>query len=159
MINPKKLKSWSLFEDQRGTIDIKKIPHNFSLKQINITSNKKYVIRGMHYQTNKQNKILVLLSGEILDVLVDIHNYKIYYFNLTESNSTLFIPHNYAHGFQVLSSKAKLLYLFDDTFKIKRQLGFDALDKKIGIKWNKQKKILSVKDSKLQSFDQFQKKI
>ena len=36
-------------------------------------------------------------------------------------NSTLFIPHNYTHGFQVLSSKADLLYLFDDTFKIKSQ--------------------------------------
>ena len=43
----------------------------------------------------------------------------------------LFIPKNYAHGFQVLSNKVEMLYLFDGLYKKKIILGLTYLMKKL----------------------------
>lgn len=159
MIKPRIIKSLNIFKDTRGSINIRKIPKDFSLKQMNITENKKFVIRGMHFQKNTQNKIIILLGGKILDVLINVHTMKKYYFKMSERYSTLFIPFNYAHGFQVLSSSAQLLYLFDDKFKVKNQIGFNVFDKRLNINWYNQKKIISSKDSNLEDFEKFSKKL
>ena len=159
MIKPKLLNSPTVIKDKRGEIKINKLPNAFKLKQFNFTSNNKYIVRGMHYQKNTQNKILILLRGKILDVIMNINTKKVYYFELSKNNSTLFIPSNCAHGFQVLSEKAELLYLFDDYFINTNQIGFNILDKKIDIRLRKQKIILSEKDKKLSNFNEFKKKI
>ena len=83
---------------------------------------------------------------------------KIYYFTLNKDKPMLFIPKNYAHGFQVLSNKVEMLYLFDGPYQKKDNIGFNIFDEKINIKWKNPKKIiLSQKDKLLGSFEDFLK--
>jgi len=64
--------------DKRGKISILQIKKKFNLNQINFSLSNKYVVRGMHFQKEiKQNKILILNHGKILDVLVNLKNNKI----------------------------------------------------------------------------------
>ena len=73
------------------------------------------VIRGLHYQLkpHAQTKLIRVLSGSILDVVVDIREGSPTYgkaFSLelsAENNKQLLIPKGFAHGFSVLSETQK----------------------------------------------------
>lgn len=149
------------FNDVRGKIRIFKNIKNFQLKQLNYSESKKHVIRGMHYQKkNLINKIIYITHGKILDVLVNIKTKQIYYYLLDNKNPMLFIPKDFAHGFQVLSDKVKMIYLFDGNYEKVNSIGFNAFDKDLKIKWNKSRKsILSKEDKLLGSFEFFLEKI
>ena len=158
-MNISKTLSFKKYLDDRGSIKIFKKISSFDLKQINFTHSKKNVVRGMHFQKkNLISKIIFITSGEILDVLVNVNTKKIYYFTLNKDKPMLFIPKNYAHGFQVLSNKVEMLYLFDGPYQKKDNIGFNIFDEKINIKWKNPKKIiLSQKDKLLGSFEDFLK--
>ena len=146
------------FDDVRGKIRIFKNIKNFQLKQLNYSESKKHVIRGMHYQKKKNliNKIIYITHGKILDVLVNIKTKQISYYLLDNKNPMLFIPKDFAHGFQVLSDKVKMIYLFDGNYEKVNSIGFNAFDKDLKIKWNKSRKsILSKEDKLLGSFEFF----
>ena len=149
------------FDDVRGKIRIFKNIKNFKLKQLNYSESKKHVIRGMHYQKkNLINKIIYITHGKILDVLVNIKTKQISYYLLDNKNPMLFIPKDFAHGFQVLSDKVKMIYLFDGNYEKVNSIGFNAFDKDLKIKWNKSRKsILSKEDKLLGSFEFFLEKI
>ncbi len=149
------------FDDVRGKIRIFKNIKNFQLKQLNYSESKKHVIRGMHYQKkNLINKIIYITHGKILDVLVNIKTKQISYYLLDNKNPMLFIPKDFAHGFQVLSDKVKMIYLFDGNYEKVNSIGFNAFDKDLKIKWNKSRKsILSKEDKLLGSFEFFLEKI
>ena len=149
------------FDDVRGKIRIFKNIKNFQLKQLNYSESKKHVIRGMHYQKkNLINKIIYITHGKILDVLVNIKTKQISYYLLDNKNPMLFIPKDFAHGFQVLSDKVKMIYLFDGNYEKVNSIGFNAFDKDLKIKWNKSRKsILSKEDQLLGSFEFFLEKI
>ena len=149
------------FDDVRGKIRIIKNIKNFQLKQLNYSESKKHVIRGMHYQKkNLINKIIYITHGKILDVLVNIKTKQISYYLLDNKNPMLFIPKDFAHGFQVLSDKVKMIYLFDGNYEKVNSIGFNAFDKDLKIKWNKSRKsILSKEDKLLGSFEFFLEKI
>lgn len=156
-MSKKFLKNFNEFNDLRGKIKIFKNIKNFELKQLNYSESKKYVIRGMHYQKNNLiNKIIYVTHGKILDVLVNIKTKKVFYYYLNKNNPLLFIPKDFAHGFQVLSDKVEMLYLFDGFYEKKNSLGFNAFDQSIKIKWLKSKKwIMSEKDKSYDSFELF----
>lgn len=149
------------FDDVRGKIRIFKNIKNFQLKQLNYSESKKHVIRGMHYQKkNLINKIIYITHGKILDVLVNIKTKQISYYLLDNKNPMLFIPKDFAHGFQVLSDKVKMIYLFDGNYEKVNSIGFNAFDRDLKIKWNKSRKsILSKEDKLLGSFEFFLEKI
>ena len=149
------------FDDVRGKIRIFKNIKNFQLKQLNYSESKKHVIRGMHYQKkNLINKIIYITHGKILDVLVNIKTKQISYYLLDNKNPMLFIPKDFAHGFQVLSDKVRMIYLFDGNYEKVNSIGFNAFDKDLKIKWNKSRKsILSKEDKLLGSFEFFLEKI
>ena len=149
------------FDDVRGKIRIFKNIKNFQLKQLNYSESKKHVIRGMHYQKkNLINKIIYITHGKILDVLVNIKTKQISYYLLDNKNPMLFIPKDFAHGFQVLSGTVKMIYLFDGNYEKVNSIGFNAFDKDLKIKWNKSRKsILSKEDKLLGSFEFFLEKI
>jgi dTDP-4-dehydrorhamnose 3,5-epimerase len=90
-------------------------PVNF--KQQNLSYSKKMVRRGMHVQEN-QWQLVTLLSGTVIDVLLDVRIDsstfgKFTSFTLTtnsdEVNQILISP-GIAHGFGVLSEDAYMLY-------------------------------------------------
>ena len=148
--------------DTRGYSQIFEFDKYFKnkFKRVYFSINKnKGTIRGLHFQKkNKQNKLLIVQEGTIFDVLVNINkkskNFKkIYTFKLGDKKkfNCIYIPANFAHGFQTLKKNTKLIYLIDQKFEKKNELiKFD--DKNLNIKWPFEKKIISKKDNQNSTF-------
>ena len=156
-----------LFKDERGffyeSYNKKKLDNNIKIifVQDNESKSIKGVIRGLHFQLPpfEQSKLVRCVSGNILDVAVDLRtNSKTYgkSFSIELSsvnNKQLFIPKGFAHGFQVLSNKAIVNYKVDEHYNSDSDSGIIWNDKDLSIDWNFNiKPILSDKDLKLISF-------
>lgn len=126
--------------------------------QDNISISKKGTLRGLHYQKNTpQGKLVKVLQGEIFDAAVDIRSGSETFgkwigFNLNEyENRELFIPVGFAHGFLVLSDRAKIMYKCTDFFNPTDESGLIWNDENIGIDWPLDRineLVLSEKDKK-----------
>ena len=158
-----------VFEDSRGYffesynqdvfnregIDIQFIQDNQSSSQYG-------VIRGLHYQLPPfaQTKLVRVLSGRILDVVVDIRKssptfgqqYSVVL--SAENKKQLLVPKGFAHGFSVLSEWAEVFYKCDDFYNKESEAGFYYNDPALGIDWQipAGKEIISDKDKLLSSF-------
>ena len=154
-----------LFKDERGffyeSYNKNNLDINIVFVQDNESKSYKGVIRGLHFQTPpfEQTKIVRCVSGNILDVAVDLRvNSKTYgkFFSIelsSENNKQLFIPKGFAHGFQVLSETAIVNYKVDNFYNPKSDSGIIWNDKDLSIDWNLDiKPIISLKDLKLISF-------
>lgn len=123
------------------------------------------VIRGLHYQSPPfaQSKLVRVLSGKILDVVVDIRTGspsfgKTYSVELTSENKKqLYIPVGFAHGFSVLSDSAEVLYKCDSYYNRASEKGIRFDCSKLAIDWQvaKEQQIVSEKDQQNPSFDAF----
>ena len=84
-----------------------------------ITISKRDVIRGMHFQygCSAQEKIVSCMSGEILDVVVDVRKDSPFYnkpYSITLGENEpygLFIGKGYAHGFLSITEGSCVNYL------------------------------------------------
>ncbi len=84
----------------------------------------KGMIRGLHYQAApyQETKVVRCTQGAIYDVLVDLRiespTYKeCYAVELTASNGkALYIPKDFAHGFQVLQNNSEVFYMMDTVY-------------------------------------------
>jgi dTDP-4-dehydrorhamnose 3,5-epimerase len=154
-----------LFKDERGffyeSYNKNNLNSNIGFVQDNESKSYKGVIRGLHFQAPpfEQTKLVRCVSGNILDVAVDLRkNSKTYgnYFSIelsSENNKQLFVPKGFAHGFQVLSEEAIVNYKVDNFYNPKYDSGIIWNDKDLLIDWNLDiKPLLSVKDLKLISF-------
>lgn len=113
-------------------------------------------IRGLHYQLMPfaQSKLVRVLSGKILDVVVDLRQGsktfgQWYSAELSGDNFLqLFIPKGFAHGFSVLSETALVLYKTDDFYKKEAERGIRYDDSKLNIDWKipEPARIVSEKD-------------
>ena len=157
-----------LFKDERGffyeSYNKKYLDEFISVVfvQENESKSNKGVVRGLHFQIPpfEQNKLVRCVSGNILDVTVDLRkNSKTYgkSFSIelsSENNKQLFVPKGFAHGFQVLSQNAIVSYKVDNYYNPKSESGIIWNDKDLSIDWNLDlKPILSKKDLKLNSFN------
>lgn len=88
--------------------------------QINVsTTTHKGTVRGMHFQypPAAEAKLIRCLQGRVFDVAVDLRARSPTFLHwhgveLSEDGPTqYFIPEGFAHGFQVLTDHAQLLYL------------------------------------------------
>ena len=75
------------------------------------------VVRGLHYQVKRpQGKLVRVISGEILDVTIDIRRNSSTLGKWEgvilsgENKRMLWIPAGFAHGFRVISDSAHVLY-------------------------------------------------
>ena len=156
-----------LFKDERGffyeSYNKKKLDINIKIVfvQDNESKSNKGVIRGLHFQAPPfdQTKLVRCVSGNILDVVVDLRtNSKTYgkFFSIelsSENNKQLFVPKGFAHGFQVLSEIAIVNYKVDEYYNPDSNSGLIWNDKDLSIDWNLEiKPVLSAKDLKLISF-------
>jgi dTDP-4-dehydrorhamnose 3,5-epimerase len=159
----------NIYEDSRGyffesfnlqTFRAEGIDINFV--QDNQSSSKYGVIRGLHYQLNPsaQVKLIRVLSGRILDVVVDIRKGsptfgKSFSVELTaENKKQLFVPAGLAHGFSVLSEEAEVLYKCDSFYNKDSEAGILYNDPSLNIDWKipAEKEIVSEKDKGLPLF-------
>lgn len=130
--------------------------------QDNQSFSSKGVLRGLHYQVGEhsQSKLVRVLTGEILDVAVDIRSdSKTYgnYFSVVlsaENHKQLFIPAGFAHGFVVLSETATLFYKCDNFYHKESEGGIIFNDPELNIDWGEESKdwIISEKDKNLPLF-------
>ena len=154
-----------LFKDERGffyeSYNKNNLDINIVFVQDNESKSYKGVIRGLHFQAPpfEQTKLVRCVSGNILDVAVDLRsNSKTYgkSFSIelsSENNKQLFVPKGFAHGFQVLSREATVNYKVDEYYNPDSDSGIIWNDKDLLIKWNHDiEPILSKKDLKLISF-------
>ncbi len=113
------------------------------LVQDNYSRSAKGVLRGLHYQKapKAQGKLVTCIKGRIFDVAVDIRKGSPRYgkwagAELTEENKhMLYVPPGFAHGFQVLSDTAEVLYKCTDEYSPVHDRGIIWNDPDIGIVW------------------------
>ena len=164
IINPKVIKT-KIHKDPRGSLQEifkkKQFSNNFDFALF--VSSKKNVIRGLHFQRKKQQeKILIIINGEIVDYCLDLRRKsnsfgKIFKFKL-KKNSILFIPKGFAHGYLALKNNTQIVYLLSEYRFKKYERTIDINDTKFNLKLKKNY-IISKKDRKGMSFNLFKKNI
>lgn len=134
------------------------LPNNFV--QLNNSFSKQGVIRGMHYQLkHPQSKLVGVSYGEIYDVIIDLRKDsdtfgKWYGVKLSsERGEMLFVPRGFAHGFQVLSDCASVLYQCDDYFTPGDEYGVNCFSPSLAIDWADIPVIMSEKDKVQPNFE------
>ena len=154
----------NIYKDNRGFF--KEVEKNKILKKKFIfdcfSYSKKNTLRGLHLQTNKsQAKIITVVQGKILDVVVDLRKKsktfgKYFAIEIShDSNFSLFIPENFAHGFLCLSKSCGVYYKCTNYRDKKSEVTIKWDDKNLKINWPIKKPILSKKDKKGISFLEF----
>lgn len=111
--------------------------------QDNQSFSSKGVLRGLHYQTGNhaQAKLVRVLSGEVLDVAVDIRPESPTYgqyasaFLSGENQRQFFVPRGFAHGFLVLSETATFFYKCDNFYNKESEGGIIYNDSTLNIDW------------------------
>mgnify|MGYP001431011695 FL=1 len=123
---------------------------------------KKNTLRGLHLQKKKsQAKIITVVQGKILDVVVDLRNKsktygKHFAIEISQnSNFSLFIPENFAHGFLCLSKNCGVYYKCTNYRDKNSETTIKWNDKKLDIRWPIKKPILSKKDKMGLNFEEF----
>jgi len=120
------------------------------------------VVRGLHFQTGEasQAKLVRVVEGVIVDVAVDLRRSsptfgRHFAVELSADNGRqLFVPRGFAHGFAVLSERARFLYKVDNYYNpaAERSIRFD--DPALAIEWPvaPADRLLSPKDLAAPSF-------
>ena len=114
----------------------------------------------MHFQHKyPQAKLVSVLSGEILDIVVDLRkssksfgdwaSYKI----SKKNKKQLFIPEGFAHGFLSLTNDTKVLYKVSDYWNSKDEYTLKYDDQKINLKLPFLPTSISRKDKQGLSFE------
>jgi dTDP-4-dehydrorhamnose 3,5-epimerase len=152
------------FEDHRGffmetykrsEFSANGIPQVFV--QDNYSHSLRGVLRGLHYQKHPkaQEKLVMVLSGEMFDVALDIRKGSPTYGQWAgvvlsaRKRHMLYIPVGFAHGFCVLSEEADILYKITEEYTPELERGVIWNDPEIGIRWPINDPILSAKDAQL----------
>lgn len=101
------------------------------------------VLRGLHFQKGKysQSKLVRVVSGRVLDVVVDIRKGSPTFgrhvcCELTgENHRQFFVPRGFAHGFVVLSPEAVFQYKCDNLYEPSQEGAIAWDDPSLGIDW------------------------
>ncbi len=155
-----------IFEDERGVF--REVFRSDKYQQLeeafvqdNHSHSKKGVLRGLHYQLNKQQgKLITAITGEIFDVAVDIRKGSPTFgkwtgTHLSPSNKRqIYIPGGFAHGFCVLSGRADVFYKCTNLYAPEDEYGLLWSDPMLQIDWPVSSPIVSEKDSKSPTLDQ-----
>lgn len=123
--------------------------------QDNVSSSHENAVRGLHYQIkNPQDKLIMVLEGEILDVAVDLRRSSetfgqaVSRFLSADNKHQLFVPKGFAHGFRVLSKKALVYYKCSDYYCPEGERGLQWNDPALSIDWDINDPIVSEKDQR-----------
>jgi dTDP-4-dehydrorhamnose 3,5-epimerase len=111
--------------------------------QDNEAKSTKGVLRGLHYQLPPyaQTKLVRVISGEVLDVIVDIRPGSATFGKhlsvvLSSSNfKQMLVPRGFAHGYVVLSNEAVFAYKCDNAYNKESERGIQYNDKDLNIDW------------------------
>lgn len=160
----------TVFEDERGFfyesfnshVFEKQTGQSINFVQDNQSKSTYGVLRGLHFQKRAyaQAKLVRVLSGEVLDVAVDLRENSTTYGQhesivlSAENRKQFFVPRGFAHGFIVLSDSAEFFYKCDNFYKKESEGGIIYNDHTLNIDWKLPKDdiIVSSKDEQLEIF-------
>lgn len=127
--------------------------------QDNQASSSYGVIRGLHFQKDPfaQTKLIRVLSGNIIDAVVDIRKGsptygQAYTIELSAQNKKqLLVPKGFAHGYSVISPTAEVFYKCDGFYHKESEGGIAWNDPLLNIDWQvpADKSVISDKDQQL----------
>jgi dTDP-4-dehydrorhamnose 3,5-epimerase len=131
--------------------------------QDNLSLSKKNILRGLHFQLPPyaQAKIVRVISGSVLDVVVDIRRksptYGAHYsVVLSDENFLqLYIPEGFAHGFVTLQEDTIFAYKCSNYYHHEVERGLPWNDKDLNIDWGINAPEMSDKDKQYEAFSQF----
>lgn len=111
--------------------------------QDNLSSSKKGVVRGLHYQLepHAQGKLVSVLHGAVFDVAVDLRPNSISYgkwfaLELSAANKKmLWIPEGFAHGFLSLEDDTCVSYKVDKYYNKDSERSVLWNDEVLSIQW------------------------
>ena len=123
--------------------------------QCNVSFNKrKGTLRGMHYQAAPfaEAKLVRCTAGSIYDVIIDLRpaspTFKRHFaVELSaENHRMLYIPDDFAHGFQTLVDDTEVFYQMAQRYSAERARGVRWNDPAFGIEWPKGERIIIERD-------------
>lgn len=131
----------------------------FRAAEVLVSSNRKGVVRGLHYQLpNPQAKLAFCIRGEIHDVIADLRKGSPFFGKTmalrlsARAGQGIYIPKGFAHGFQALTEGAQLLYVLDCAQNSRDERGIRFDDPHLAIKWPIKKAIVSKRDRAFPDF-------
>lgn len=141
----------TVFRDERGYFFesfnkrtfLEKTGLDIDFVQDNQSRSQYGVLRGLHFQKGgyAQAKLVRVLEGNVLDVVVDLRKDsptfgKSFSMELSAGSDTqLFVPRGFAHGFIVLSEAATFFYKCDNYYNKESEGGLAYNDPELAIDW------------------------
>ncbi len=127
---------------------------NIDFIQDNQSFSSRGVLRGLHFQTPPytQDKLVRVLSGKVLDVVVDLRTEeptygKSYVVELSgENHLQLFVPKGFAHGFSTLEDDTVFVYKCTDYYHKDSEGCILWNDPTLNINWQLDEPKISDKD-------------
>lgn len=155
------------FKDERGSFtrqfchkEFKEAEMDFDICQCNISQNfKKGTLRGLHFQKEPYSEIKLVscFKGAFYDVIVDLRKDSETYLQWEgvelsdQNNKILYIPPNFAHGFQTLIDDTVVYYQISNYFNPDFYSGLRWNDPKLNISWPEcEYRIINDRDSNYQ---------
>jgi dTDP-4-dehydrorhamnose 3,5-epimerase len=129
--------------------------------QCNVSFNKrKGTLRGMHYQAAPfaEAKLVRCTAGSIYDVIIDLRpasaTFKRHFaVELSaENHRMLYIPEDFAHGFQTLEDDTEVFYQMAQRYSAEHARGVRWNDPAFGIEWPKGERIIIERDQNYPDF-------
>jgi dTDP-4-dehydrorhamnose 3,5-epimerase len=158
----------SVWKDERGSFQewfkseevFESTGFKFSVRQANISSSKKNVIRGIHYSLvpGGQAKWVTCVNGRIMDVVVDIRSNsptykKTEFVNLQAGDGkSVLIGPGLGHAFISLEDNTNVSYLLSSPYSPEFEYGIHPMDSELNIDWSlgsglDKTAVISAKDS------------
>lgn len=166
IIEPEKL------EDERGFFARTWCQEEFrnqgletNLVQCSISFNRrKGTLRGMHFQLppHAETKLVRCTQGSLYDVIVDLRSDSETFgqwfgIELTARNrKALYIPQNFAHGFQSLEDNTEVFYQISEYYTPEFARGFRWNDPQFHIDWLEKPNVISQRDREYPDFQDAQ---
>lgn len=127
-----------------------------------VTTSKKNVLRGFHFQHKfQQAKFVNVLKGKVFDCVVDLRKSsktfgKSFCIVLSEKNClSLYVPKGFAHAYYTYTNLSIIYYKLSNYYHPEYEDGLLWNDKFLKIKWPTKNPIVSKKDKKLKTYSEF----
>jgi dTDP-4-dehydrorhamnose 3,5-epimerase len=148
------------FESFNQKVFEEAVGRSVSFVQDNHSKSAQHVVRGLHYQIrHAQGKLVRVVSGEVLDVAVDIRRSSPTFGRWVgvtlsaENKRQLWVPEGFAHGFVVTSESAEFLYKTTDYWYPDAERAIKWNDPELAIKWPvTDEALVSAKDAAAPTF-------
>ncbi|HEY5961527.1 MAG TPA: dTDP-4-dehydrorhamnose 3,5-epimerase [Polyangiaceae bacterium] len=134
--------------------------------QDNLSCSTGGTLRGLHYQRSPgQAKLVSVVSGRILDVVVDIRPESKSFGRWVsveldaETHTQIYVPVGFAHGFCVISDRAEVLYKVSSPYNAAEECTISWNDPEIGIAWPIASPVLSTRDQRGESFATYRRRV